>query len=118
VEETLQQRFSNRPTANLLKLKTPVRPGTVESKNGGVPEWLKPAVLKNTTAVPLSNTTKSLCQLRDSENFCFLDLLRFCLICAVFSYNPATVGLILEIHTSRVASKLLGSLLLKMATVC
>jgi hypothetical protein len=40
----------------------------------------------------IENSTKSLCQPQDSDNFCLLDLLRFCLFCATFSDNLVKVN--------------------------
>jgi hypothetical protein len=38
------------------------------------------------------NSTKSLCQLQDSDDFCFLDLLDFWPFCASFSDNLVTLA--------------------------
>jgi hypothetical protein len=66
-------------------------PSRIES--GGVGERFKPAVLKTKSPIRylVQNSIKSLCQPRDSENFSFLDLLRFSPFYATFSDNLVTV---------------------------
>jgi len=43
--------------------------------------------MKSSVRYLAEKSTKSLCQLQDSDDFCFLDLRRFCLFCASFSDN-------------------------------
>jgi len=40
----------------------------------------------------IENSTKSLCQLQDSDSYCFLNLLCFCLFCAILSDNLVTLN--------------------------
>src|SRR5262245_57578046 len=64
-------------------------------RSGGVCERLKPAVLKKIKPpirYLVENSTKSLCQLKDSDNSCFLSLLCLCSFCANFSDNLAALA--------------------------
>jgi hypothetical protein len=45
------------------------------------------------------NSTKSLCQPQDSEDFCFLDLLCFCSFCAILGDNLVTIESLNFWHT-------------------
>jgi hypothetical protein len=58
-----------------------------------VGERLKPAILKAKSPVRylVENSTKSLCQLQDSDDFYFLDLFGSCSFCASFSDNLVTL---------------------------
>jgi hypothetical protein len=56
----------------------------------------------------VENSTKSLFQPQDSDNFCFLELPRFCLFCAAYSYNSATVGPLPALTHMSVASSWFG----------
>jgi hypothetical protein len=58
-----------------------------------VGERLKPAVLKNKIADLLSgrNSTESLCQPQDSDEFSLLEFVDFCLFCASYSDNLVTL---------------------------
>jgi len=47
--------------------------------------------IKSLVRYLVENSTKSLCQLQDSDNFCLLDFLCFCSFCANFSDNLVTL---------------------------